>query len=430
VTGAALAAVFLILRLALLTARQPFFDEQFTIWIASKPFAGIVEALRHDSGPPLYYFVVHALSFKTVLAARLLSLACASASMACIAVTPSGSEGPGRAGGAKTAVFGAARGTRPLALARGDIAAMLLAVFPPAVLFAVDARSYAMCAMFVTIGVLSLDRDRYGVAAGAFVLAAYSHYYGFLFFPLLLRRWKSLAIALIAFAPGLWLALHQPAEATEWIGRVPSWPDALFPQPPIALLIAGAIAVVIATIHWNRFTTMTVVPIAAALLFAIAGRNVYFPMRFESVIAPPLVLAIATSLESWKPVVRRGLMTALITVSVIVCVLGTLDHMRRPIDSYREAAQFARALPKDAPLVATGYLYLETVLVRPDAIAFPREQAQHPGWRARPVAGSAPPPAPFYWIGERAAPELSILRRAYRVEPVYVNARAVVARVR
>src|SRR5205823_1619500 len=131
-------------------------------------------------------------------------------------------------------------------------------------------------------------------------------------FPLLARRWRALIAALMAFGPGLWLAMRQPAAATEWIGRTPGWPDALFARPPMALAIIGIVAAIAAAVHWNRFTTMTAVPIAFALLLVIAGRAVYLPMRFESVIAPPLMLAIATSLQSWQPLVRRGLVTAIV----------------------------------------------------------------------------------------------------------------------
>src|SRR5207244_13522978 len=70
-------------------------------------------------------------------------------------------------------------------------AAALLAVFPPAVLFAVDARSYALCAMFITLGILALDDERPYAAAILFVFAAYSHYYGVLFFPLILGRLRA-----------------------------------------------------------------------------------------------------------------------------------------------------------------------------------------------------------------------------------------------
>ena len=48
-----------------------------------------------------------------------------------------------------------------------------------------------MCAMFVTIAVLAIDRNRPFVAALALVASAYSHYYGVLFFPFLLLNGRS-----------------------------------------------------------------------------------------------------------------------------------------------------------------------------------------------------------------------------------------------
>jgi hypothetical protein len=440
--------IFLALRIALLLVREPFFDELFTAWISGKSFAGIVQALMNDSGPPLYYFVVHALGLHSVFAARVLSLVFSSVSLALL-----------------------------IADKRYAVAA-LLAVFPPAVLFAVDARAYAMCAMFVTIGVLALDREKHGTAALAFVLAAYSHYYGVLFFPLLLRRPRAFIAAFVAFAPGFWLAFHQPAAATAWIGRWPSWPDALFARPPLALALFGLVltAIQVAGGRWQvagegrardprpatrdlvndprpatrdlvndprpatrdlvngrrpatRDLVNVAVPIACALLLMLVGRPVYLPMRFESVIASPLMLAI-----TMKP--RRIVIGSLALVFLVITYLGILDQAQRPLDDYRAAALWSKRL--SGPLVASGYLYLETIVnARLDAIAFPPEQAVHPGWRTLPRPGSAPPDVgsalprgPFYWIGERLAPELSILRRTHRIEPLYVNDRAVVALVR
>src|ERR1019366_9717324 len=108
-------ALFLALRVPLFIYREPFFDELFTRWIAGKSFAGILAALRLDSGPPLYYFVVHAIGDPSIVATRVLSLICAAVSIVVIL-----------------------RATR-----WAPAAALLLAVFPPAVLFAADARAYA-----------------------------------------------------------------------------------------------------------------------------------------------------------------------------------------------------------------------------------------------------------------------------------------------
>ena len=389
------AFVFLALRIALLFARQPFFDEVFTVWITAKPFAGVLHALRQDSGPPLYYFLIHALALHSVIAMRVVSLVCA-----CV--------------------------TLWLLRERG-FAALLFAVFPPAVLFAVDARAYAMCAMFVTIGVLALDKDRYDVAAVAFVFAAYSHYYGFLFFPLLIKHWRALVLALVAFAPGLWLAFQQPRAATEWING--AWPDALFARPPIALIAILALASLVAVIRWNRFTTMTIVPIGFALILTLAGRPIYLPLRFESIIAIPLLLAIASSLSgaAAPSPPRTAVISIFVATSLLITALAIEDHASREQDAYRAAALWTKRI--NAPIVASGYCYLETAVARDNVTAFPKEQANHPGWRINASEGSPQPQGTFYWIGERGAPELEILRRTRKVQPIYVNARALVARV-
>ena len=407
--------LFAAARIPLLIVRAPFFDELFTRWISAKPFAEIVSALRLDSGPPLYYFAVRLLGDPSVTMTRVLSLICAAVSLILI-------------------------------LRKNAIAALLFAVFPPAILFAADARAYAMCAMFVTITILTIDDDRPFAAALALVAAAYSHYYGVLFFPILLirsaggspagppepalsggegarRRVYAFAIAVILFIPGLWLALHQPAEARAWM-RI-AWPDVLFVRPPIAIAIIGAIAVAM-SIRVNRYALMVLIP----LLLAIALR-VYVPLRFEAVIAAPFALWLAESLKQNR--FRLALTTTLAAVCVVWTTLGIVDHAGRPPDSYRQAATWAAShIPANETVVATGYLYLETMMNgHPRVAAFPPEQATHPGWRALPQPGLHSPSGAFFWIGERRAPELGVLRRDRRIiEPQFINDRAMVALVR
>jgi hypothetical protein len=281
-------------------------------------------------------------------------------------------------------------------------------------LFAVDARAYALCAMFVGLGVLALDRERPWAAAILFVAAAYSHYYGALFFVLLWRNWRAFAVAVLLFLPGAWLALHQPRASMAWIGAFPQYPDALFARPPIWLLAVAAGLLVVAGYRLNRYAAMTLIPLALALALRI-----YFPLRFESVIAVPFVLWLSVS-------AHKKLIPLLITVGIAICAMGIIDHARRPIDDYRDAALHLRGV--QGPVVASGYLYLETIMVRP-AIAFPAEQALHPGWRATAGAGSEVPAGTFLWIGERGAPELTIIRRSRKVTPLYVNENAAIVKV-
>lgn len=433
---AAIVLVFLALRVALLFAREPFFDELFTLWIAQKPFGGILEALRHDSGPPLFYFLVHALALRSVDAVRVLSLIASTATLATL--LSARSLGPSR-----------------------FLAAALLAVYPPAVLFAIDARSYALCALCLAVGLVAMRSDRPFTAAVAFVAAAYSHDYGALFFPLLLvpaertvvttlsRRAAAFATALILFAPGLWLAIHQPREAIRWFSESRwSWAKnlsfagepayGLFAPAPGWLVVVAALLLLVTvarpfvgrasrspqTAFW---AAATLVPLAVAVL---AGA--YFPMRFESVIAVPLTLWIALSLDSWSGAVRRVLITAFLVIGVVTVYRGIVDHKQRPIDSYRAAALWAAAHVRPSEtVVASGYCYLEaTMNVHARLIAMPAEQAIHPGWRAFPTAQTTAPSGPFVWIGERGAPELSIVRKTRSIKPLYANDRALVAAVR
>ena len=67
----------------------------------------------------------------------------------------------------------------------------------------------------------------------------------------------------------------------------------------------------------------------------------------------------------------------------------------------------------------------------PRVAAFPPEQASIPaGGRCRGRDFDSPAGA-FFWIGERAAPELGVIRRDRRIiEPLFINDRAMVALVR
>jgi hypothetical protein len=374
--------VFFAARLPLLFGREFFFDELFTRWIASKSFVDVVRALRYDSGPPLYYWLIQLLGNPPLIWVRGLSLLFSL--VALIALLRKGHE----------------------------LAALFVAVFPPAVLFAVDARSYALCAMFITFAVL-LGEEKPYAAALCLVLAGYSHYYGVLFFPLLLRKPKALLLAVALFAPGFWLAASQPKEARAWMTM--QWPDALFAPPTLGIAF-GLVLMLLVALRPSRYAAMTLIPLALALV-----TRVYVPMRFDSVVAAPLALWLGESR-------RRVGVIGVIGFAAIWTAIGIADHLSRPPDPYREAARFVAAHAGSNPVLASGYLYLETVVLRP-ATALPPEQALHPGWRVTANAGVSLPAGPFWWVGERGAPELELIRRARAVRPLFVNSRAAVVAV-
>jgi hypothetical protein len=172
---------------------------------------------------------------------------------------------------------------------------------------------------------------------------------------------------------------------------------------------------------------MVLVPLLVAIVL-----GVYVPMRFESVIATPLALCIAEGVKARKGILQEALASVLLGAAAIWSVVGIIDHANRPVDDYRRAASWAAMnVSKQERLVASGYLYLETIEAgRPDAFAFPMEQAIHPGWRALATVKDVVPQPPFVWIGERGSRELALVAVHHRVEPLCINDRAMVARIR
>ncbi|HSN68411.1 MAG TPA: hypothetical protein VLV48_04145, partial [Thermoanaerobaculia bacterium] len=351
---AGIAALFALLRLLQLAWRPPFFDELFTVWIASQPPDHILEALLHDSGPPLYYFVVHLAGIASwgVVAARVISLLAATALVAAI-------------------LFSRRLGNAALA------AALLLAVFAPHVHFSTEGRAYALAGALAGGGCLALAAwsaggKRAALALGTLLLvgAAASHYYGVLFFPLpfalalLARRPRAVAegaiasaAAGIAFLPGFLLASRQPSESIVWmrlVGRAPSSLDPLanlamiaeYPQvfiapapqwlPFLALALTAVVVVAGArSAEARRWGVMTLVPVAMAIAFGLAGRNVYFPVRFEAVLAAPFVCWLGTSLLAIsKRPLRSALTVALLALGVVSSYYGVMTSLAKRPDSW------------------------------------------------------------------------------------------------
>ena len=386
--AALLALLFLAFRVVLLVVRPPFFDELYTVWMARQPLGAIVPHLLHDSGPPLYYFLAR---IPSVDALRLMSLVFAGIAFA-------------------------------LVLRRSWIAAALLAVYPPAVLYATEARAYALCGLLVAVGLLLADDERPFAAGTAFAGAAYAHYYGVLFFPV--KNWRALLLAIALFIPGFVLALQQPAEAMAWNVRHPLW----------WMLASVGVAAVIAK-TW-RFAPAVLIPAALVLAFALAGRNVYFPMRFESVLAVPLVLWAAASLDRWKPALRIAIVAVLMLAGAAITALLIVQEMQRPTDPRVRAAMFAERFGANVPVVAADYCYLVAATqLGSRVIAFPPQQGEHPGWYAPPsmdfalAAARSLPVNGFVFIADAGTPELAAVARVRRVQLRYRDGSAVVVTV-
>lgn len=454
----AIAGLFIGLRVALMVARQPFYDELFTLWFSARPFASIWSTLQQDSSSLLHYGLVRLVALfrrPDLVTIRIMSLVFAGLTGWVIL-----------------------RSRQPWSVRA--IALLLLAVFPAHVFFSTEARAYALVALFIGIATFCLhdwmvsgSRRALGGATLATVLAAYAHAYGVLFFPVPLvvafamgdrERRKAgaaaTAIAGILFLPGFWLAAHQPSGSLLWmqeakplaslislkgppgqLGFAAQFPSVLLPPSPVALqivsvafmaaVLAGAL---LAGGGARIFALILLTPCALLLAFAVAGRTFYFPARFESTLAVPLCLMIASTVNGWRRPYRLVVLTVLCSLGILSSAAAIGNHANRPEDPYRSAARFVREkVPSGTSVVASGYAYLE-VYTQQDGDwrvrleSFPSSQALHPGWwvnRVQPehfVEAEAlmrRRPAAVLWVGHRGSAEFRVLSRRFRFQGLF-----------
>ncbi|MEO6488079.1 MAG: hypothetical protein ABIO78_09090 [Thermoanaerobaculia bacterium] len=449
--GIGIVLFFLALRVPMLLAREPFFDELLTVWYARKPLSQHWSILAGDSGSPLYLAIARLVQIFgefSVTGGRLLSL-----------------------------VFGlAALGTclsfRDLGASRWTAAAAL-AAFPPHIFFSTEARAYSLAATLIGVATFALYRwkergTRWYLTAAviALVLAAYSHSYGVLFFPLpfvvslLTRNRRSILVGLAAsaatgvlFLPGFWLASEQPLTSIDWmrastlperlalvagsffqLGFAAPYQPVLLTPPPLWLQIVsiGVVATVVGigvrkSSTARFFGTLILVPIGAVFAFAAAGKTFYFPTRFESTMSVPFALLLASALAVIPRKAAVAGLATLITIGGLVAVRSTLAHAGEPLTPYRAVARFLTApgLP-DLDVVVSGYAYLEVIsaIGEEGVTAYPAEQALHPGWvgpsDAAALATELPGlPRRFVWVGVAGTPEAAALARRFNLRMIF-----------
>jgi 4-amino-4-deoxy-L-arabinose transferase-like glycosyltransferase len=158
------AALAFALRVAGLGAQSLWYDEGFSVYLASQSLTAITRLTAGDIHPPLYYYLLHgwiALAGTNEFALRFLSL------LPSVLTVPVVARLAGRAGAPAAAV-----------------GALLAAAAPAAVWYGQEARMYALLVLLVA---LSLDRflvvvERGGGAAAGWIIASalaiWSHFYG------------------------------------------------------------------------------------------------------------------------------------------------------------------------------------------------------------------------------------------------------------
>ncbi len=351
------------------TRQDLWVDEAISVDIARLPVTDLLEALRHDGHPPVYYLLLHGwmeVFGESAAAVRILS------AVISLATLPVAWVAGQRLGGRRCAIA----------------AVVLMAVTPSAVRFGSETRMYALVVLLALLAWLAARRaferpslPRLLLVTGAFGLLLLTHYWSFYFVAatLLLVGWvavwgpphrrrasrrlfAAVAAAGLLFLPWLPVFLDQlDTTGTPW--GLPARPAQVVAsllvgggQSGEALLFGVALAVLVVlglmarpldgsslelNLRTRAATRVEVAMIVLVLALGTAGGylgGVAFVARYTAVVLPLLLLVAAfgvTQLPSWR------WRDAVLAVLVVVGLVASLEEV---LEIRTQAPDVARAI--------------------------------------------------------------------------------------
>lgn len=422
-----IAIVAMLARLPGLGKRGLWVDEAFTAIAASQSPRALVELLRVDSGPPLYYLLVSAVAAPFGIGETALRAPSAIAGIASAVLVGLAARRLG--GGLSGALF----------------AGLFVAVSPLLTHHAQDARYYAFLPLVAAGTLLAVDAARIrGGAARWFlvglllVVGLYLHTYGLLLCPAAatyafvrgsgetrrlrpLSTWRAPALALILplvlylpwlpvlgdqidFGATAWAArafdLTAPLASLEAFvpgGRTPA--HVVLPRgaPPVLSVVLGLVVAAASGLGIARDPRMarralacasfSLVPMLLVWVVSALWTPVYVVGRADILFLPGLVIAAALGLSSLGRWAAFGAAAAVTALGV--CALVPLHRT----DVKSGDRTLARAIEASATrhqdlVIACGLTYAPLVYYLDDAYRgtpgltvhpFPREMRRHPG---------------------------------------------------
>jgi hypothetical protein len=381
-------------------SRPLWFDELFTIWASRLRLRSLLEVLRRDSGPPLWY----ALEKPFVALGERLGYPPMSRALPFLATA---------------ALFLAVRAL-PSRAAKARYL-VLAALSPLLLLYSAEARAYALLALeCLTVFLLATRGEesprRLGTAALVSAAALFTHYLALFAVAAVAvvavaekRRRSAVAVATGAVPFLAWVPVMraQPHAAVAWMHEPPSElvtgilssfggagdiPAPFGPPLPAALVWIGvALALLLGILlarQWRddpeiRRAGAFLVLFFGGVLFASFARPVAFAGRTEMAVLPVWMWAVALGGERSRWTRIGSLAVALVAAVSSVLLLAAPRYESAPDRALEHLERMVR--PGDV-LFASAHLYLPARLaadrgqLRIPAHAFPAEQALHPGW--------------------------------------------------
>ena len=391
------------MRLLFLLRRPLWEDEIFTVWAARLSPGKLLDLLRADSGPPLFYllekpFVSLAENvFASDHPARALPFLCAALLFA---------------GGFFLPRDGARRRF-----------ALFLASSPLIFLYSTEARAYALLALFCFFLFLMVTESKPGggTTAAIAVLSAgalYTHYLAIFAVAALLaialtarrrREAAGLLAGVALFLPWVPVLLSQPTAALAWseekpaeslagflsalggAGRIPAPFGPSLPEPISLLGFGLGLLLLILLLLLGRqdasvrSAVVFVLIVLSALLLVSFWRPLAFAGRSEMAVLPVWLWALSRGAERSVPV-RWGARGAIL-LGLAACLFVSFGEV--PVPAARPAlATLLREAREGDVLFAGAGFYLPARLasergeLKMPVYPFPRSVAEHPGWFA------------------------------------------------
>lgn len=423
----AILAIALVVRIYNIDRPPLWYDEAYAFLVATSSPAQIIDVLKRDSGPPLYYFLLHywiTLFGESELVTRLLSTLI----------------GTGLVG----AIFWAGQGLYSTQV--GLLAALIAATSPVQIHYSQQVRMYtllplvAMGSVYFLVRYLQSSRQKYIILCGVTTLLSfYTHNFTLFLLPVHAalffldgqkqKRWKDLAVMYavigVGYLPWLPIFLIQLDNkdlsawfATFWqrwgaLGAI-AWTLISFSsggsQPPIVdgFKVPGlgrigpasffGILAVVGTLHlirarWERdrmgalcFPTYLIVPLMCSALYSMFISPNYLAGRVDQMVFPAFCVIAAAGINaipSWK--VRWLIVGAALILSALT--LKQL-HNREFGPSERDIGDFiSERIQPGEPIVTTDLTrtsltyYLRRHGIQPKMFSYPRDTARHLGYQ-------------------------------------------------
>lgn len=416
----ALAAAILLatgLRLHGLTRHPIWLDEAYSVAVARQPLRAIAPSLADETGPPLYYLLLHAwirLFGEGQAAVRLFSLLCG------VLLVPATAQLARRAAGSRG----------------GLVAAFLVSATPMAVQFSQEARMYTLVPLLTALAADQLlawleGGTRRQLVTHALLLAAifYTHNWGLLVLPAAgaaallysgerLRGWVGAALlATLLYTPWMPILVAQVRDPSYmFIGMVQTIPWWQLPFRSIllfaigvgdigakarTLLPAAGTFLFGAWFLWLMTAPLlkreprranlalllyaAVPPVSAALYTALA-RPIYLLGRYEILVLPVLLAIIGGALAGRLPGARLGMVVAAWVLALAGLSLHYTAGVQRRFPEPLMAATLAPNLRPDDRVVFCGLYraameyHLRQARASFVAASFPPDAANHLGW--------------------------------------------------